>query len=307
MGAVVARPWAPILALLVVQASFASLAVIGKEILTLGLPPAALAGLRAFFAGLILAAIAFRDGGERVSRPDLWRLFGLSLLGVTLNQLFFLEGLKLTTSVNAIVLIVLIPVFTFVTAVALRREHFNQPRALGVATAAVGTLVMLKAERFDFSGDVVLGNLFVVLNCLCYSVYLVLVRPMLQKYRSRTVVAWTFLFGGAVMLPWGMKEVTSAANAGVFTEAVWWDLAWIVLVPTVLAYGLNNFALKRVASSTVAGFVLLQPLFGVVMAVVRLDEVVPTRTIAAALFILAGVAMVAYAEGRANQPRPVNP
>jgi drug/metabolite transporter (DMT)-like permease len=297
-------PAAPILALVVVQFSFATLAVVGKDALLLGLPPLALAGLRVFFAGLILTTLAFTRSRDRVAWTDIATLAGLSFLGVAANQLLFIEGLQRTTAINASILIVTIPVFTLLVAVVLGREAFDAKRAIGVGVALVGTLTMLHVERFDLGRDVVVGNLLVVLNCLSYSFYLVLSRPVLQRMPSISVVASTFVLSSPILLPLAVPGTVHAAEAGVFTPRLWADLVWIVLVPSVVAYALNNYALKRLRASSVAGFVFLQPVFGILLALWLLpSETLGARTILAGALILGGVLLLV----RAERARPTTP
>lgn len=294
-----------VLALVLVQFAFASLAVVGKDALARGLPPLALASIRVLLASLLLAGVALLRFRLHVPWPDLLRLAVLSILGVVLNQLLFIEGLARTTAVNATVLIATIPVFTLLVAIVLGRERFHARRAAGVAVALLGTLVMLRAERFDPSDRVVLGNVLVVLNCLSYSFYLVLSRPLLQRLPSPVVVAWTFLLGALVLVPIGLGDAAGAVRAHDLTPRVLLDLAWIVVVASVLAYLLNNYALKRLRASTVASFVFLQPAFGVALALLLLpDEHLDARTLVAALVILAGVALVVRTEGIAVPPKP---
>lgn len=292
-------PLGPILALIVTQFAFASLAVVGKGVLVAGVPPLALAAIRVLFASLLLAALALglAKAATPISRRDWGVLFGLSVLGVTANQFLFIEGLQRTTAVNATILIVTIPVFTFLVAGLLGRERFEARRAVGVAIALVGTLAMLRAERFEFSDRVALGNLMVVLNCLCYSTYMVLSRDILQRLPSPMIVAWTFLFGAVILVPLGTSDVVAAAKAGAFTTNVWWGLAWIIFVPSVLSYSLNNYALKRVRATTVGSFVFLQPVFGLILAIILLPgEHLDPRAAVAGPIILAGVALVVRAE-----------
>ena len=69
-------------------------------------------------------------------------------------------------------------------------------------------------------------------------------------------------------------------------------MAYIVLVPTVGAYYLNAWALGRVAPSTVAVYIYLQPLIAFSLAPLLLGEKLSWRTLVAALLIFAGVLVV---------------
>lgn len=293
----------PLTALVLVQVSFASLLVAGEYVLDQGLPPLALAALRVLFASLLLALIMFATEIESVRGRDLAALAGLALLGVVLNQFFFLEGLARTTAINASVLIATIPVFTLCVAILLRHEYFDAKRAAGILIAFAGTLILLRVESFTLSDDVVLGNLLIVLNCLVYSFYLVLARSLLARYRSSTVVAWTFLLGAALLVPAGVPDLTATPTV-VFTPWVAATLVWIILVPSVLAYSLNNYALKRLHASTVGSFVFLQPVIGVLLSLALLpDESLSLRTALGGLVILAGVLLVSRTEARPRGTR----
>lgn len=288
-------PFRPLAALVLVQFSFASLAVVGKVAVE-AWGPLPVAGLRMFFASLFLAALALAATREVPRRADLAKLFGLSLLGITLNQLLFLEGLSRTSAINATILIATIPVFTTLLAILLGKERARPLRLFGIAVAFAGALALIGLHRWDLRDENTVGNVLVVANALCYSFYLVLSRPMLNRYRSTTVVAWTFLFGALLILPLAVPELVAVLR-GPLEPRIVWAMVWIILVPSVLAYSLNNYALKRVESSTVAVYVFLQPLIGVALALLVLpEEHLTLPAIVGGLGILLGVILVSATE-----------
>ena len=284
----------PFVALIFVQFFFASLAVVGKVALET-FPSLMVAGMRMFFASLFLAGIAFAVQREHLPLTDAVKLFGLAVLGIVCNQLLFLGGLSRTTAVNASILIATIPIFTTFFAILLGQEAPRFVRIGGIAVSLVGALTILGIQGFDLRGGLALGNLFVILNSLSYSMYLVLSRGLLQKYRSTTIVAWTFIFGALVVTPLGAWSAASFDFSHVPAVA-WWAMAWIIIVPSVLSYSLNTYALKRIHSSTVATYIFLQPLFGIALAYVILDERLGLRTALGGLLVLAGVVLVSRSE-----------
>jgi drug/metabolite transporter (DMT)-like permease len=76
----------------------------------------------------------------------------------------------------------------------------------------------------------------------------------------------------------------------------WGSVLYIIFVPTVGAYYLNAWALMRVAPSTVAVYIYLQPLIAFALAplVLGANEQANRRTLVAALLIFAGVAVVTW-------------
>jgi drug/metabolite transporter (DMT)-like permease len=288
------RPW---LALVTTQFAFASLAPSGKYAVD-RLDPLLVAGLRVLVGGAILSIIALSVAREPLERRHWLPLIGLSFLGIVFNQILFLEGLQRTSASNGAILVAMIPVFTLALAILLRRERATARRVAGVAAAFAGLAVMLRIEDFRLDSQTTLGNLMIVLNTLSYAFYLVLSRPLLARYRSTTVVMWTFLFSAVVMAPLGAATGTQVEWSAL-DGRLWFALAWVILVGSVAAYSLNNYALKRLSPSTVASFVFLQPVIGVLLSVLILGESVALRSLLGGLGIVAGVFIVSRSEPRA--------
>ena len=86
---------------------------------------------------------------------------------------------------------------------------------------------------------------------------------------------------------------------------MWLIIALIILLPTVGAYYLNAWALTKVAPSTVAIYIYLQPLIAFGFAPLLLGEKWNSRTIIAALLIFSGVAVVTK-RGRSRAVREIS-
>lgn len=272
-------------ALVAVQVIFGTFAFVGK-IALVELSPFALAALRVAGAGAILAALAWHRSGLALARRDVAAFFVLAMLGIAVNQLLFLQGLSLTTAVDATVLVSTIPAFTLGVAIAGGRETASRGKLVGVALAFTGVLVLVGGAAVGQGS--LLGNVLVAANALSYSLYLVFSRPYLARYDPLTVVAWTFLFGAVVMVPLGVPDL-AATDLSALSAATWAAVAYIVLFPSVVTYYLNNWALRRLPSSTVASYVYLQPLVAAALAVPILGEPVTAFTLAAGLAIVGGI------------------
>ena len=162
--------------------------MLGKLALTT-IPPLVLAGLRVASAAVVLELIRRAAGQSLPAREDRGIFFLLALLGVSLNQIFFILGLSLTTAINTAVLTATIPVFTLAVALVLRHERLRLRPLLGLVFAFAGALVLLDVQRFDWRSDFVKGDLLLLANCLSYSFYLVLGRPVMARYRPPTAIA----------------------------------------------------------------------------------------------------------------------
>ena len=283
--------WKVHVSLWIVQVAFASQAVEGKVAMTDlakgggGIDPVALAMTR--MAGAAVFFVLFtklRGVLAKTSARDKLVLAGLSVLGISLNQTLFLVGLRQTTPTAAALLSVTIPVFTAAIAVMLRIERVSAPLVLGLLLAVVGVVWLTGVRSVDR------GAAIVTINSLSYSTYIVLSRRIIQRLGALTVVTWIFVFGALTFAPLGIPAVMS--NAPHWTGRSLAFVAYIVAVPTIVAYVFNAWALGRSTPSLVTIYVNVQPLLAALLAWVQLGQPLTARLVVAAAFILAGVAVV---------------
>lgn len=295
--------YGPHLALVAVQLFFGTWPIFGK-IALLSLPSTGLVALRVAGATLVFFFIRQFTTKTRIeSFGDYTRLALYALLGVVLNQFFFVKGLEYSTVTNATLLSTAIPVFAMLISVLLGREALSARKVAGAVVAAAGVVILIDPARADFSGDTTLGNILLVLNTLAYGAYIAVSQETFRRYGALTTIYWVFLFGSIVAVPVGGYHLAnlSLAEISYFT---WLCVAYIILVPTVGAYYLNAWALERVVPSTVAVYIYLQPLIALAIAplVLGAEEGWGGRTLIAAALIFLGVAVVTL---RAKSPAAV--
>jgi drug/metabolite transporter (DMT)-like permease len=278
----------PHLALLLVQVCFGAFPLLGKWAFQ-GFAPTAVAAWRIVVGAAFLLGMAIGMARARAwpGFRDLLRLQALALLGIALNQVLYLEGLRRSSVINAGLLMVTIPVFTFAIAVAVKHERFTWRRGIGIAVATAGALLLVlpRAERANL-----VGNLLMLANAFCYSLYLVFSRPVLRRHPPIVVTGWVFalsvwtvpLFLDASLLP------ASPPPRAVLA------LLLILAFPTIVAYLLNLWALARLRASTIAAYIYLQPLLSVGLGIWQLGERPTESTALAGASILVGLGLVIW-------------
>lgn len=284
-------------ALVLVQVFFATLPIAVKVALR-DMSSPALALARVALAALLFAGLQRVLVGERVRG---WRdnaLLALyAVFGVVLNQLLYITALTMTTATAAQTFVAAGPAITLLVAILMRKETATPLKWIGIGLAGCGALSLIGAGVAEGSWR---GNLLAFLNVCAYSIYLVISRGLLRRYDALTVITRVFVFGAVLILPWGIAPL--AREIGGVSAGSWAAILYIVVLPTVGAYYLNVYALKRVESSVVSVFVYLQPVLTAVLAVWLLDEHLSPRLIPAALLIFAGVT-VTVMEGRRERLR----
>jgi drug/metabolite transporter (DMT)-like permease len=284
--------YGPHVALFMVQVMFGTWPIFGKIALR-ALSPTALVALRvggAAICFLILQKILGRV--KVIGRKDFARLFLYSILGVVLNQFFFVKGLSYTTVVNATIIGTTIPIFTLLVCLVLGLDRVSLLRIFGIILAGAGVVYLVDPMRADFSAHTTLGNILIVANSLSYGAYIAISKDMLKRYGALTVITWIFIFGSVLTLPFGVWSIASSDTVQSAGPFIWLVVLYIILVPTIGAYYLNAWALARVSPSTVAVYIYLQPLIAFIFGPIILNEPLSSRTGIAALLIFAGVAIV---------------
>jgi drug/metabolite transporter (DMT)-like permease len=274
-------------ALFCAQSFLGAFPVIAKMALA-SIPPLPFALFRVVGASLALWAVRPLLPQERVDRADLPRLALLALLGVAFNQILYIEGLSLSTAINASVLMTTIPILTLGIAIVAGREGAGGRKLAGCALGLAGALTILDITRFDLRSRLFLGDAMLLTNATAYSTYLVLSRDLLRKYSATTFIRVTFSMGAVPIFAFAAAPLARMSLSRV-TPTAWACMAAVILFPSVLGYVLNAWALARTHASRVALFVTMQPFVATSLAVVWLAEEPSARTAVAAALIFAGL------------------
>lgn len=279
-----------LIALAVVQVLFGANPVLGKLAIPAfgpgGVVLVRVAGAAVAFG---IARVALRLPAVR--GPDLPRLIACSAAGIVVNQLLFMNGLARTSAAHAALLTTTIPAITLAIAIAMGLERATPRRVVGLLVAGAGAALLILARSAGGAGGAtLLGDGLIVANATVYSFYLVISRPLLARHHAVSVLSGVFGWGLVLTLPYTGIPVAAFTAPGI-PSAAWASLAFLVLGPTVGAYGLNLYALRVVPSSTVALWIYGQPVVAAALAVPLLGEQVTLVMLASGLLTFLGMAI----------------
>jgi drug/metabolite transporter (DMT)-like permease len=287
--------WSVWTALLLVQVFF-GVHYVGAKVVLAHMSPAAWAVLRILAAAVILEAWVLLGRREVPRRLKDWALLaGFSLCGVVLNQILFVEGLARTTPSHSALINTTIPVWTYLFVYLLRHESLTA-RKVGGLGLALGGVWLLQADSLGDGGALVLGDFLTLLNSISFGLFLAVSKRYLERHDPIATTAHIFAIGSVGVVLYGGWDLARLEVAAV-PAAAWWWAAWIVIFPTVGAYALNYYALRRVHSTLVALFIYLQPLIATALAAVLLRSWPGWVFYPAAALVFAGVGL-AVSRGR---------
>lgn len=230
----------------------------------------------------------------KIEKRD-WPILVLGgLFGVAINQMLFFMGLNKTLPIHASLIMMSTPLLITVIAFIVLKEKLKTDKLLGLVMGIGGAVLLMTAGK-NIVGEqaTALGDIYVFLNAASYSIYLVMIKPLMQRYRPVIVIRWVFLFGFLFVLPFGWGQF-SAVDWSMFEAKHYLAVAFIVVCCTFFTYLWNVYALRILSPSTAGAYIYLQPVFAAVISVVFLHESLTWIKLVSACLIFSGVYLVNF-------------
>lgn len=227
-----------------------------------------------------------------IQKQDIPRFLLCALTGVAINQLLFIKGVSLTSSIHASILSLVSPIFITAAAGWLLKEKFTPLKGIGLTLGISGAVLLVtgRTQSSTPGENMLLGDILVIINAISYSLYFVLVKPLMERYHPIHVVRWVFTFGAFMILPFGWNDFLNT-DFSAFNMTAWVALGLVVFGTTFLAYLLNVFGLKYLGAGTTGTYIYTQPLFASVIGILLLGEPFTLLMAVAALLIGTGVTL----------------
>ncbi len=274
---------------------------IAKTIVPDWISPYALTLVRMSFATLIFWSVGLFSKKEQVTYRDLVTIFFGALFGLVGAQLSFANALRYTSPVNISIIAAMTPVVVMLLAALVLKEPITLKKAAGVLIGASGALLIIMqstAVSSSKEGNMI-GNLLCVVNVITYAIYLVITRPVSQRYTPVTLMKWMFLFSALISIPLGISDLPKAK---VFSDATSLNiilrLFYIVIMATGIAYLLVPMALKRIRPTTVSMYNNVQPIVASIIAIMIGQDTLSWDKPIAACLVFTGVYLVTQSKSR---------
>ncbi|MGM9738949.1 MAG: DMT family transporter [Candidatus Cryptobacteroides sp.] len=262
--------------------------------------PLALFSLRSAGAGAIFWFLSAFLRKEKVEKQDYLKIFGASVLGFFLTQISFLMAIPDITPMDCSIISSLSPIYTmFIAAVALK-EPITFKKAGGVLLSFAGIVFLIVNSTASSGGTAVTnarGIALMVVNSLCFALYLGIFKPVIQKYSVVTFMKWIFLFSTIMSLPLSVGELVRL-DYSAFTPGLRFDLAFLIIGATFISYFLIPFGQKRIRPTLVSMYTYVQPIIATAISICIGMDTVTWQKILAAVTVFTGVIIVNFSKSR---------
>lgn len=163
----------------------------------------------------------------------------------------------------------MIALFTFPVITVLIEPFFEKVRLVWqdvVSTLTVIAGVYLIVPETSLENDVTLGVLIGIASAILYSFRNLIHRKHFKHYSGAQAMAWQTLVIAILLMPFGSASIAQASNS------TWLLLLLLGSVFTALPHALIAASLRHLRAKTFSLIACMQPLYGVFLAVLLLDE-----------------------------------
>ncbi|KAF7104036.1 hypothetical protein CFC21_104965 [Triticum aestivum] len=321
----------PVVGMILVQMGLAGLNVLSKLTMASGMSPYVLITYRNLLGAVFLAPFAFffeRKTWASISKKTLVQIFVCSVVGATMNQVFYFVCLKYSRPTVASALNNTLPAVTFALAAELKMEPVaalaGKAKVGGTALCVVGSMLMtfyrgplvrtldspihwpyvqrtMAAEAAAHAGGhtAALGAALVIASNVAWAVWFIVQKKMSNSYASPYTT--TVLMASMASVQCGVIAV--AAEHRLSAWALGFDIRLIgSLYAGVVASGVVIAVMSWCIQVRGPVFVsMFSPMMLIIVAVVRwgiLGEKIRVGSVIGAVLIVVGLYTVLWGKGR---------
>ncbi len=254
------------------------------------IPPATIVLVRLLVAVVFVGVVMIRLGQQLMPLWVHWKVICLAAFFGNAMPFYLISWgqAKVDAGLTAI-LMAIMPLMTLVLAhLFTEDEKLSVFKVIGFCFGLFGVAVLIGFDKLASLGDETIRQYAIMGGAFCYAVHAIVSKHVTPLPRMAVTVA--ILFVSALMLlpfslyfdqPWNLTLSASAL--------------WSVLALGVFPTALGTLMLFAIVNRQGAGFLsqinFLVPVFGILWAIVFINEVLPPDALLALAIILAGVAI----------------
>jgi drug/metabolite transporter (DMT)-like permease len=245
-----------------------------KSALNEGFYPLSFNSLRFSSASLFLIALLWiRERNLSVRKEDIGRFILLGLIGNTVYQFLFINGISRTTAGNSSLILATTPIFVAVLSSILHVEKVQRRVWYGVLLSSIGiVLISLGAGKPQSSSSQSwIGDFLVLTGTICWSAYTVLSKPLLQRYSPLKLTTLTVAIGTPLLVLVSIPSLKEQNWSSVSLEG-WLSLAYSFSFAIAIGYVLWYTGVNRIGGARTALYEGLITVIAVVAAWLSLSE-----------------------------------
>lgn len=276
---------------LILTASMWGISFISIKISLRVFPPMNLAFYRYMLAAALLYPIMKKTvPGEKLQKKDIPIMAAAGILGITLYFFFENNGILRISANTASVIIAFLPIAASAAQAIFYKKQPSIITLTGICASIAGVYLVLGA---DISAKSISGYFYMLGAVASFVAYLLVTKPLFDRYSDLTITFYQSLFGALAFLPF------------LFMETVRWDMMtlniagnflYLAIFCSALATYFYMYALNHLGVAVCAIFMNLSPVVTFIGSYVIFGEIITGRQLFGTMIVILSVILVTLKE-----------
>ena len=176
-------------------------------------------------AVLVLMGV-FLKKSFRVARIHWLPLVTTSIIGIFIFNYFFFKGLETTSPVNGAIIIALNPLFTILVSRIFLPTKIEKKYWLGLILGFAGVVILVTKGNLNLLGQngIVIGDIFILIACLCFAFYNVMTKRYLGEISPLILTVYVSAISFVLFVLFSVPELSTSI----------WEPSWELIISTLL-------------------------------------------------------------------------
>lgn len=267
--------------------------------------PMAFNALRFIIASLtMLTILVFTEKNLGMTRRE-WRWLLLTgLVGNTVYQLLFINGINLSTAGNTAFMVATAPVWVAVMSSLWADEVLTTWQWRGVFISLSGAVLIIfgAGHKIVLSSGTLPGDILTLAGAICWAGYTVMCRPILARRSALRVTAYAMVLGAVPLVAMSIPHMR-VQDWGSVSPTGWLMLLYGSIGALVIGYLVWGWGVRVIGSTRTAIYSNLNPVVAGVFGYVILTEPWTPMRVTGAGAVIIGLYLVRSTGVPGFQPR----
>ncbi|MGI6552019.1 MAG: DMT family transporter [Clostridia bacterium] len=269
--------------------------------------PLAAAALRFTMAFLVLAPIlAWKEGRKALVKVRDWPLLvAAALSGIFFYNLFFFQGLKLTSPVNGSLIVAACPAVTVAFSRLLLKEKISLRQIGGLLISLLGVAIIVSRGSFQVLSGLEFnrGDLILLGGVISWSLYTNVGRLTSRYWSALLTTTYACGLGGLLFLVLAMPQLIRMDWWAVSLSSLL-SVVFLAVFASAIGFVFWYEGVGRIGAGRAAAFQNLVPLFSAVLSFFIFGDRIAVYHLVGAGTILFGVYLANGSFRRETVPAP---
>jgi drug/metabolite transporter (DMT)-like permease len=256
--------------------------------------PAMFTFVRLIIGSVLLTACVFLfRGGLHIKREDMPRIFISGAIGMSVYFTIENLGTGLTSASFSSLIMATVPIFGMIGDRLFYGNKITPLKVVCILASILGVYLLVSGEPMGISA---IGVLAMFAAAIAWTIYIVVVKPLYEKYDLLTLLTGLFLSGLIVQIPIvAVSQVVTHTPIVVTPMGILVTLATAIVCIIIGEFG-YIYAVGKLSTTLVAAFENVLPVTAVIFSIFIFGKILTVTQIIGGVIILIAVTTIAFLE-----------